>query len=65
MSFEPLLYFFAFVIVPMKNKERERKETVEERRKKRRMGKREWGEGGESAFIQHQMYQLLGKSYLT
>lgn len=51
MSIEPLLYFFSFVVVPIKNKEREKE--LEERRKKRRMGKREWGEGGKSAFTQH------------
>lgn len=38
MSFEPLLYFFAFVIVPIKNKERENK-SEERRKKKKKNGK--------------------------
>lgn len=38
MSFEPLLYFFAFVIVPIKNKERER-ERVGGKEKEKKDGK--------------------------
>lgn len=45
MSFETLLYFFALVIVPIKNKEREK----EWRKGERKEG---WERGsGESAFI--------------